>query len=72
MPSKIFSPSVNFLVCSILFVVLPSEHDAIVTVPYCSSLGIFCFPMVASPCLLLMSNSLVQGDKELPWRQIEL
>ena len=66
----IFCPSMNFLRFSLLFVILTSEHDGIVIVLSCSSLGLSCFPMVFLPLKLrrvvyLLSNSLVQGSKEL-------
>ena len=41
--AKFFCQSMNFLRFSTLFVILPSEHDGVVTVPSCSSFGIFAF-----------------------------
>ena len=63
----IFSPSMNFLRFSKLFVILSSEHDGIVTVPSCSSLGIFCFPMVFLPLSFAVSftSRVIHSCKEV-------
>ena len=53
--AKFFCPSMSFLRISILFVLLPPDHDGDVTLPSCSSSGIHCFPMISVPLNFAMS-----------------
>ena len=54
-PTIIFCPSMNFLRLSILFVILPSEHDGIMFVLFRSSPGVFRFPKVFLPLSFAVS-----------------
>ena len=44
-----FCPSVGLLRISILFILLPPDHNGVLVVFPCSSSGVHCFPMVFLP-----------------------
>ena len=67
-PTIIFCLSMNLLRPSMLCVLLPPDHNGIVTLPSCSSSGILCFPMVFLPLNFAVPFTskviLVHGEKK--------
>ena len=53
--AKFFWSSMSFLRISALFVLLPRDHNGVVSRPSCSSSGIHCFPMLSLPLSFAVS-----------------